>query len=71
VDANLFFYIVLASAAVMAALWYFIIAPLERRKYERKLEILQQKITRHEEVTFMSKAPPPESDAKDDATNQT
>ena len=67
-DASLFFYIVLASAAVMAALWYFVIAPLERRKYERKLEILQRKIKDHRQEMELSKALL-DPDSKDDAAN--
>ncbi len=67
-DASLFLYIVLASAAVLAALWYFIIAPLERQKHERKLEILQRKIKNHRQEMEMSKAPL-DPDSKDDAAN--
>ncbi len=52
----------------MAALWYFVIAPLERRKYERKLEILQRKIKDHRQEMEMSKALL-DPDSKDDAAN--
>jgi hypothetical protein len=32
----------------MAAVGYFIIAPLERKNHERKLALLQEKIKQHE-----------------------
>lgn len=49
-DSTTFLYIVIGSAVIMGALWYFVIAPIERRNHERKLELLQQRIDRHQEA---------------------
>ena len=45
---HLFLYVLLTAAVVMAAIGYFIIAPLERNNHERKLALLQEKIKQHE-----------------------
>ena len=45
---HLFLYVLLVAAVVMAAVGYFIIAPLERKNHERKLALLQEKIKQHE-----------------------
>ena len=45
---HLFLYVLLVAAVVMAAVGYFIIAPLERKNHERKLALLQEKIKHHE-----------------------
>ena len=49
-DSTTFLYIVIGSAVIMGALWYFVIAPIERRNHERKLALLQQRIDKHEEA---------------------
>lgn len=46
---NLFLYVIVGAAIAMALLWYFVIAPIEKRNHERKLAILQGKIKKHEE----------------------
>lgn len=48
-DPLLFLYILLGAAALMGAIWYFIIAPIERKNHERKLALLQERIQKHEE----------------------
>jgi hypothetical protein len=45
---HLFLYVLLTAAVVMAAVGYFIIAPLERKNHERKLALLQEKLKQHE-----------------------
>lgn len=45
---HLFLYVLLVAAVVMAAVGYFIIAPLERKNHERKLALLQEKLKQHE-----------------------
>ena len=45
---HLFLYVLLAAAVAMAAVGYFVIAPLERKNHERKLALLQEKIKQHE-----------------------
>ena len=48
-NANLFLYVIIGAAIAMALLWYFVIAPIEKRNHERKLALLQEKIKSHEE----------------------
>ena len=48
-NANLFLYVIIGAAIAMALLWYFVIAPIEKRNHERKLALLQEKIKNHEE----------------------
>ena len=48
-DLTRFIYIIIACAVVMGALWYFVIAPMERRNHDRKLANLQERIKKHEE----------------------
>jgi len=36
-------------AVIMGAVWYFWLAPMERKNHERKLAILQARIKAHEE----------------------
>lgn len=50
-DLNRFVYILIGAAVLMAALWYFVIAPIERRNHERKMANLQEKIRNHQEKT--------------------
>jgi len=47
-DLNLFFVVVLSAIAAMVAVWFFVLVPIERRNYERKLAILRQKMKKHE-----------------------
>jgi len=47
-DFQVFLLIGVPAIGVMAAIWYFIIAPLEKRNHERKLTLLQQRIKEHE-----------------------
>ena len=44
-----FLYVLFFAAVVMAAVGYFVIAPMERKNHERKLALLQEKIKKHEE----------------------
>jgi len=46
---NLFVYIIVGAAIAMALLWFFVIAPIEKRNHDRKLAMLQEKIKAHEE----------------------
>ena len=48
-DPLLFLYILIGASVIMGAVWYFIIAPIERKNHERKLALLQQRIQKHEE----------------------
>ena len=48
-STNLFVYVLIGATAVMGAVWYFLIVPIERRNHARKLESLQRKIKNHEE----------------------
>ena len=67
IDTELFFYVVVVASIVLSALWYFVIAPMERRNHERKLAILKQKIKRHEEdlKTTSPRSIEPKEDAGD------
>ena len=47
VAANLLIYAIIAGVIIVVAVWYFIVAPMERRDYERKLGLVQQKIEKH------------------------
>lgn len=47
VAANLLIYAIIAGMIFVVAVWYFIVAPMERRDYERKLGLVQQKIEKH------------------------
>ena len=47
VAAHLLLYAILAAVIFVVAVWYFIVAPMERRDYERKLGLVQQKIEKH------------------------
>lgn len=47
VAAHLLLYAIFAAVIFVVAVWYFIVAPMERRDYERKLELVQQKIEQH------------------------
>ena len=47
VAANLLIYAIIAGMIFVVAVWYFIVAPMERKDYERKLELVQQKIEKH------------------------
>jgi len=49
IASHLFLYVLLFATVVMAALGYFVIAPMERRNHERKLALLQEKIKKHKE----------------------
>jgi hypothetical protein len=57
-DIKLMVYVILGAAAIMAAAWFFLIAPWERRDYERKMAVLQQKIKAHEEAVREAKSKP-------------
>jgi hypothetical protein len=61
-DSTTLLYILIGCAVVMGALWYFVIAPIERRNHERKLELLQERMKKHEDAIQESGF----SDAKDD-----
>lgn len=39
----------IGCAVVMGAVWYFWLAPMERKSHEHKLAILQARIKAHEE----------------------
>ena len=47
VAAHLLLYAILAAVIFVVAVWYFIVGPIERRDYERKLGLVQQKIEKH------------------------
>ncbi len=47
-NSNLFLYVAVTAAVIMAAVWHFLLAPMERKNHERKLEILQRRIKQHE-----------------------
>lgn len=48
ISTHLFLYVFVFATVVMAAVGYFVIAPLERKNHERKLALLQGKIRQHE-----------------------
>ena len=48
-NENLFLYVIIGAAIAMALLWFFVIAPIEKRNHERKLALLQERIRNHEE----------------------
>jgi hypothetical protein len=43
-NPNMFLYVVMAAAVALGLLWFFVIAPFERRNHERKLALLQERI---------------------------
>ena len=47
-NSSLFLYVAIAAAVIMAAAWHFLLAPMERKNHERKLECLQRRIKQHE-----------------------
>ena len=48
IPSHLFLYVLVIATVVMAAVGYFVIAPLERKNHERKLSLLQEKIRQHQ-----------------------
>ena len=48
IASHLFLYTLFFATVVMAAVGYFVIAPMERSNHERKLALLQEKIKKHE-----------------------
>ena len=63
--STIFLYVLIAAAIIMAAVWYFLITPMERRNHERKLENLQQKIKNHREHIENGSDSPGSTDAED------
>ncbi len=49
IASHLFLYVLFFATVVMAAVGYFVIAPMERRNHKRKLVLLQEKIKKHQE----------------------
>lgn len=49
IASHLFLYVLFFATVVMAAVGYFVIAPMERRNHKRKLALLQEKIKKHQE----------------------
>jgi len=48
IASHLFLYVIVFATVIMAAVGYFVIAPMERGNHERKLALLQEKIKKHE-----------------------
>lgn len=61
-DGRLFLYVIIGAAIAMALLWYFVIAPIEKRNHERKLALLQEKIRNHQEKVGGTQGASEESD---------
>ena len=65
-NENLFLYVIVGAAIAMALLWFFVIAPIEKRNHERKLAILREKIKKHEEQLDGSAGPISEDENPND-----
>ena len=59
---NLFVYVIVGAAIALALLWFFVIAPIEKRNHERKMAMLQEKIRNHEEKMGATKPEGPQPD---------
>jgi len=70
-DLKLLLYVFLAAAVILGAVWYFVIAPFERRNHERKLAILQEKIRHRENQSGgSSNRPAPDEQAAEESRTE-